>query len=134
MGDQAIKISYNFYRLLCKKQHHPFFAIVSSIVLVHVNLSGCDSCIQYSRNLFAGQPAIQPPKREKVEFCLHFFFSASPRRAHYFLQYDDIYVQYTFVENRGERILFFGLNTNTNIIRNQNFDRIRIRIIFVFSE
>ena len=44
----------------------PFFTIVSSIVLVHVNLSGCDSCIQYSRNLFAGQPAIQPPKREKV--------------------------------------------------------------------
>ena len=36
--------------------------------------------------------------------------------------------------NRGERILFFGPNTNTNIIRNQNFDRIwiRIRIIFVF--
>merc|ERR1711978_633637 len=25
---------------------------------------------------------------------------------------------------RGERILFFGPNTNTNIIRNQNFDRI----------
>ena len=36
--------------------------------------------------------------------------------------------------NRGERILFFGPNTNTNNIRNQNFDRIRIRIIFVFSE
>ena len=35
---------------------------------------------------------------------------------------------------RGERILFFGPNTNTNIIRNQNFDRIRIRIVFVFSE
>ena len=35
---------------------------------------------------------------------------------------------------RGERILFFGPNTNTNNIRNQNFDRIRIRIIFVFSE
>ena len=35
---------------------------------------------------------------------------------------------------RGERILFFGPNTNTNIIRNQNFDRIRIRIIFIFSE
>ena len=35
---------------------------------------------------------------------------------------------------RGERILFFGPNTNTNIIRNQNFDQIRIRIIFVFSE
>ena len=36
--------------------------------------------------------------------------------------------------SRGERILFFGPNTNTNNIRNQNFDRIRIRIIFVFSE
>ena len=35
---------------------------------------------------------------------------------------------------RGERILFFGPNRNTNIIRNQNFDRIRIQIIFVFSE
>ena len=35
---------------------------------------------------------------------------------------------------RGERILFFGPNTNTNNIRNQNFDRIWIRIIFVFSE
>ena len=35
---------------------------------------------------------------------------------------------------RGERILFFGPNTNTNIIRNQNLDRIRIRIIFVFSK
>ena len=33
---------------------------------------------------------------------------------------------------RGERILFFGLNTNTNIIRSQNVDRIQIRIIFVF--
>ena len=31
---------------------------------------------------------------------------------------------------RGERILFFGSNTNTNIIRNQNFDRIRIRMLF----
>ena len=40
----------------------------------------------------------------------------------------------TTLHNRGERILFFGPNTNTNIIRNQNFDRIRIRIIFVFSE
>ena len=38
------------------------------------------------------------------------------------------------LSSRGERILFFGPNTNTNIIRNQNFDRIRIRIIFVFSE
>ena len=38
------------------------------------------------------------------------------------------------IESRGERILFFGPNTNTNNIRNQNFDRIRIRIIFVFSE
>ena len=35
---------------------------------------------------------------------------------------------------RGERILCFRPNTNTNNIRNQNFDRIRIRIIFVFSE
>ena len=35
---------------------------------------------------------------------------------------------------RGERILFFGPNTNTNNIRNQILDRIRIRIIFVFSE
>ena len=33
---------------------------------------------------------------------------------------------------RGERILFFG--PNTNIIRNQNFDQIRIRIIFVFQK
>ena len=38
------------------------------------------------------------------------------------------------VHVRGERILFFGPNTNTNNIRNQNFDRIRIQIIFVFSE
>ena len=29
-------------------------------------------------------------------------------------------------QHRGERILFFGTNTNTNNIRNQNFDRIRI--------
>ena len=35
-------------------------------------------------------------------------------------------------QNRGERILFFGPNTNN--IRNQNFDRIRIRIIFVFFQ
>ena len=35
---------------------------------------------------------------------------------------------------RGERILFFGSNTNTNNIRNQILDQIRIRIIFVFSE
>ena len=42
---------------------------------------------------------------------------------------------------RGERILFFWPNTNTNNIRNQNSDRIQIwiilriiRIIFVFSE
>ena len=35
---------------------------------------------------------------------------------------------------RGERILFFGPNTNMNNIRNQNFDRIRIQIIFVFPE
>ena len=35
---------------------------------------------------------------------------------------------------RGERILFFGPNTNTNNIWNQILDRIRIRIIFVFSE
>ena len=41
---------------------------------------------------------------------------------------------YHHIGIRGERILFFGPNTNTNIIRNQNFDRIRIRIIFVFSE
>ena len=34
--------------------------------------------------------------------------------------------------SRGERILFFGPNTNN--IRNQNFDRIRMQIIFVFSE
>ena len=40
----------------------------------------------------------------------------------------------TTLHNRGERILFFGPNTNSNIIRNQNFDRIRIRILFVFSE
>ena len=33
---------------------------------------------------------------------------------------------------RGERILFFWPNTNTNNIRHQNFDR--IRIIFIFSE
>ena len=33
-----------------------------------------------------------------------------------------------------ERILFYGPNTNTNIIRNQNLDRIRIRIIFVSSK
>ena len=38
------------------------------------------------------------------------------------------------VPSRGERILFFWPNTNTNNIRHQNFDRIRIRIIFVFSE
>ena len=36
--------------------------------------------------------------------------------------------------SRGERILFFGPNTNTNNIRNQILDQIRIRIIFVFSE
>ena len=35
---------------------------------------------------------------------------------------------------RGERILFFGPITHTNNIRNQNFNRIRIRIKFVFSE
>ena len=35
---------------------------------------------------------------------------------------------------RGERILFFGPNTNTNNILNQILDRIRIRIIFAFSE
>ena len=35
---------------------------------------------------------------------------------------------------RGERILFFGPNTNMNNIRNQNFDQIQIGIIFVFSE
>ena len=77
-----------------QKATTPLFTIVSSIVLVHVNLSGCDSCIQYSRNLFAGQPAIQPPKREKVLSA--FFknlFSASSRHAHYYLQSDDIYVQ-----------------------------------------
>ena len=34
-------------------------------------------------------------------------------------------------QNRGERILSFGPKTNTNNIRNQNFDRIRIRILFV---
>ena len=36
--------------------------------------------------------------------------------------------------SRGERILFFGPNTNMNNIRNQILDQIRIRIIFVFSE
>ena len=36
--------------------------------------------------------------------------------------------------NRGERILFFGPNTNTNNIRNQILDRIRILIIFAFSQ
>ena len=36
------------------------------------------------------------------------------------------------ISYRGERILFFGPNTNTNISRNQNFDR--IRIIFIFSD
>ena len=41
---------------------------------------------------------------------------------------------YIAPRSRGERILFFWPNTNTNIIRNQNFDQIRIRIIFVFSE
>ena len=35
---------------------------------------------------------------------------------------------------RGERILFFGPNTNTNNIWNQILDRTRIRIIFVISE
>ena len=35
---------------------------------------------------------------------------------------------------RGVRILFFGQNTNSNNIWNQKFDRIRIRIIFVFLE
>ena len=40
----------------------------------------------------------------------------------------------SLIQLRGERILFFGPNTNTNNIRNQILDRIRIRIIFVFSE
>ena len=33
---------------------------------------------------------------------------------------------------RGEQIVFSGPNMNTNIIRVHKFDRIRIRILFVF--
>ena len=43
-------------------------------------------------------------------------------------------IDHSVIQHRGEQILFFGPNTNTNNIRNQNFDQIRIRIIFVFSE
>jgi len=35
--------------------------------------------------------------------------------------------------SRGERIVFSGLNTNTNTIRSPKFGRIRIRILFGFK-
>ena len=40
----------------------------------------------------------------------------------------------TEAHNRGERIVFWGPNTNTNIIRVPKNDRIRIRILFGFPK
>ena len=41
--------------------------------------------------------------------------------------FEDVYEE---TKNRGERIVFSGPNTNTNIIRVRKFDRIRIQILF----
>ena len=60
------------------------FAIFSSIVLPHVNLSGCDSCIQYSRNLFTNHPPTANHQKGKEKtLSTTFFFLNEGTKAPY---------------------------------------------------
>ena len=113
-----------------------FVWFFSRVSIEMPNQIACMNICKFS--LVASARFFQSEFSHVLSICLHWQrHSELVALASFFFSITDYFSTYWAVldsQSRGERILFCGPNMNTNIIRNQNFDRIRIRITFVFSE